>query len=300
MISPPITAATAPDHDSIKPMPEPAEPAATPTALPPRTIPAGWIQEVHQQSINRYLRQLGIELIYHRGLPPRHFRKYLAQEAVPPAEAAKINPRRWVSPNGQIRLTDYQDQLLALTVLLHIKIDLSHEPPGETYEAALNRMREQARALVSQKVPKTRLAKQLELDFKTVSALLSADYPNSRLRLDPWAILSRIRDSDWGPRPRQPKRRQPETDGRHGLTDSEVWRSRARDRNARQVGWQDETNLPLVTKQGRCHHCGAGKANLVPAGYQAPQHLEFWCRLCGRSSYVKIPASQIKEMGIAS
>ena len=75
----------------------------------------------------------------------------------------------------------------------------------------------------------------------------------------------------------------------YAVTDEEVARDRARDRAAQKVGWQDVHNLPKLTPEGACHHCGSSRAHLylVPNSLPEPDLAEYQCRTCGRTSYAQ-------------
>ena len=80
------------------------------------------------------------------------------------------------------------------------------------------------------------------------------------------------------------------------VTDEEVARSRARDRAAQRAGWQHENQLPQITPDGKCSHCGAGKAHLYLVTDNSPSSRvrEYQCRTCAHSSYQILPPRRVR------
>ena len=260
--------------------PEPGRQDYVPHQLPPH-----WIHEHFQQTVEHRLSRLGMELMHRRQLPNEFFRKFLLEEGVSQKKASYCNVRGWVSVSGKVLLADEQKRLLALLVLLKVNFQLLGQPTEETHREALKRLGESLQALLRRKIPKTTISQKLAVNVKTVDRILSETDSHATRQINPWQLLDLVQATDWQPRKRgNTVEAEPEN---LSVTDDEVARSRAKDRAAQRAGWLNPRNLPKLTPEGKCHHCGAGGAHLYQVKDLAlsPDLVEYQCRSCGRSSY---------------
>lgn len=255
----------------------PAVPTPSPHQLPP-----GWIHEYFRSTVEHRIRNLGFHLIYRRQIPNEFFRKFLVEEGVSQKDASYCNVRDWVSGSGQVLIHDEQKRLLVLLILMKVDFLLTGQPRDETHRDALRRLAQALNALLERGIPKSTIAQTLDLNGKVVDRILAGRDTHSTRLLNPWALADLVQDTDW-----QPRRRGSGESENLSVTDDEVARSRAKDRAAQKAGWLNPSNLPKITPDGRCHHCGAGGAHLyqVQGLPPAPNLVEYECRSCGRSSY---------------
>ena len=247
--------------------PTPAVVGRKPSEQPyvPIVLTKEWIHSFHRDTVVQSLQNLGKNLIHDRQLPNFYFRQALVEEGVEPAKAARLDPSRWVSPNGRVNVNDYQMQLLALTALLRVSRYLIEEPAGETYLQALRRLKEEMTVLLERGLSRAEISKRLALNPKTVSCVLRSQH-TGRTRVCPWEVMRKIKVTDWTPAPpsQRRSRRHSEPPTPHSLTDNEVSHSRAKDRAAQKQAIRPRR---VFLKRGSvCWKCGASVTHFRPEG----------------------------------
>lgn len=271
----------------------PTAPTKNPSEQPyvPTTLTLEWIHSFYRNTLEQNLQNLGKSLLHDRQLPNFYFRQTLIEEGVDPIRATRWDPSKWVSPNGRVNITDYNQQLLALSAFLRVQRYLSDQPPNETYMQAIKRLKTEIEGLVDNGMSRAEIAKRLELNPKTVSCILREKH-TGRTRICPWEIIRKIQVTDWTPLPKNQRKnlRFAEPPTPHSLTDNEVSHSRAKDRAAQKQNIRVRQNQ--IKNGDPCWKCKASHTHLAPEGIPKERHQEMVCRMCGTSNYMRTGNNQ--------